>query len=77
MRKKATAEKPPGHSLQIEERPLSVAREEAERKHILAVLEHTKGNRTQAARVMGISRKTLWKKLRQLGIFSLSDVTQR
>lgn len=77
MGKKLSDSKPPSHSLEAEERPLSLAREEAERKHIVAVLQHTKGKRTQAARMLGISRKTLWKKLRQLGIVSLFGVTQK
>jgi DNA-binding NtrC family response regulator len=37
---------------------------EVERKHILKVLEYTGGNRTQAARILGINRKTLTVKLR-------------
>ena len=48
--------------------PLEEARQEAEREHIRSVLDLTKGNRTQAAQVLGISRKTLWKKLKSLGI---------
>jgi DNA-binding NtrC family response regulator len=50
------------------ERPLGIVRAEAEREHILAVLRVTEGHREQAARILGISRKTLWKKLKQLGI---------
>ena len=32
------------------------------------VLEHTQGNQRQAARILGIARKTLRDKLRELGI---------
>lgn len=41
---------------------------EAERQHILAVLAATGGNRSAAARILGIERKTLTRKLRALGI---------
>jgi len=36
---------------------------EAEKGHILKVLKSTKGNRTRAAGILGISRKTLWEKM--------------
>jgi two-component system nitrogen regulation response regulator GlnG len=47
---------------------LERVREDAEREHILSVLQRTDGRRGQAAHLLGISRKTLWKKLKQLGI---------
>ncbi len=42
--------------------------DEAERDHILRVLAATGGNRSAAARILGIERKTLGRKLRRLGI---------
>jgi len=45
-----------------------VASEEAERKHIVAVLGQTNGNRTKAAEILSISRSTLWHKLRRYGL---------
>ena len=51
-------------------------REEAERQHILSILRLTSGNRAQAARLLGISRKTLWKKMKHLGARYPSDVTE-
>ncbi|MCZ7682960.1 MAG: sigma-54 dependent transcriptional regulator [Sandaracinaceae bacterium] len=36
-----------------------------EREHIAAVLEACAGNRAEAARVLGIGRNTLWRKLRR------------
>jgi DNA-binding NtrC family response regulator len=39
--------------------------EELERNYLLAVLGHTAGNKTEAARILGIERKTLARKLRQ------------
>ncbi len=57
------------------EPPQAVARvpdlttlEAAERDHILRVLAATSGNRSAAARILGIERKTLARKLRRLGI---------
>ncbi len=39
--------------------------EDVERQHILAVLEAAGGNKTMAARILGIERKTLTRKLRR------------
>jgi len=44
------------------------ASEEAEKRHILSVLDRTNGNRTKAAEILNISRSTLWHKLRRYGI---------
>jgi DNA-binding NtrC family response regulator len=45
--------------------PARVTMDESERRHILAVLESTHGNRTEAARILKISRTTLWAKLKE------------
>ncbi|MFO7956771.1 MAG: sigma-54 dependent transcriptional regulator [Candidatus Brocadiia bacterium] len=37
--------------------------DEVERRHIRRVLDHTDGNKTRAADILGIDRKTLWRKL--------------
>lgn len=39
-----------------------------ERRHLIEALRASGGNRTQAARMLGISRKSLWEKLRAHGI---------
>ncbi len=57
------------------ERPLGKVREMAEREHILSILRLTDGRRGQAAHILGISRKTLWKKLKDYGIH-WPDVTE-
>ena len=44
--------------------------EEVERKYILHVLNSMQGNRTLAARSLGLDRKTLYRKLRQYGAIS-------
>jgi len=41
--------------------------EEAERRYVLRVVESVGGNKTLAARVLGIGRKTLYRKLVQYG----------
>ncbi|MPZ21252.1 MAG: AAA family ATPase [Luteitalea sp.] len=43
----------------------TVARDEEARRRLLEVLERFSGNRTRAARALGISRTTFWRRLRQ------------
>jgi DNA-binding NtrC family response regulator len=43
---------------------------EQEREHILQALKVANGNRTHAARLLGIDRVSLWRKLKKLGIES-------
>ncbi len=42
--------------------------EEVERAHILAVLAACGGNQAEAARVLGVGRSTLWRKLQQYAV---------
>ncbi|MGW5519219.1 helix-turn-helix domain-containing protein [Nocardia africana] len=49
-------------------RRLLTAREEAEREVILAALRTVNGNRTRAASLLGVSRSTLYNRIRLLGI---------
>ncbi len=49
-------------------RPLRDVLREAEAAHIERALAQTGGHRTQTAELLGISRKVLWEKLRDLGI---------
>jgi len=39
-----------------------------EQRHILSILEQAEGNRASAAEILGISRTTLWRKLREYGM---------
>ena len=48
--------------------PLDAALREAERAAIQRALRHAKGNRTLAARLLGVGRATLYKKLVELGL---------
>jgi DNA-binding NtrC family response regulator len=47
---------------------LEEMREDAERQHIKRVLELTHGEMAQSAKLLGISRTTLWEKMRRLGL---------
>ncbi|MGH7255876.1 MAG: sigma-54-dependent transcriptional regulator [Nitrospirales bacterium] len=49
---------------------LAAARELFERQHILAALERVHGSRTEAAKLLGLSRKALWEKCKRYGISS-------
>ena len=42
--------------------------EEVERRHVLRVLEACHGNRTDAAKILGLDRKTLYRKLLRWGV---------
>jgi transcriptional regulator of acetoin/glycerol metabolism len=42
--------------------------EEAERRHILSALERTGGSVMKTSELLGISRKTLWEKMKKLRI---------
>ena len=41
---------------------------ELERVYILWVLEHSAGTKADAAKILGISRKSLWEKCKRFGI---------
>ncbi len=47
---------------------LSEVAAEAEKAHITRTLKSTKGNRTRTAEILGISRKTLWEKIKLFNI---------
>ena len=49
---------------------LSAAREQFERQFILNVLSRVRGSRTEAAKMLGVSRKALWEKCKRYGISS-------
>lgn len=49
---------------------LASAREAFEKDYILAVLERVGGSRTEASRLLGLSRKALWEKCKRYGIAS-------
>ena len=42
--------------------------EEVERDHIGKVMLATNGNKTQAAKILGIDRVSLWRKMKRLGL---------
>jgi len=48
--------------------PLRVVVEEAERRHLLSVLEHTGGNRRKAIEILGIAPETFYRRLEEYGV---------
>ena len=48
--------------------PLHAMVEEAERRHIRSALERTGGSVMKTSELLGISRKTLWEKMKKLRI---------
>lgn len=49
-------------------RTLAEARERAERRQIIRALDQTGGQIAEAARLLGVSRTTLWEKMHKLGL---------
>ena len=47
---------------------LDAAREQFEKQHILKALARTRDNKTEAAKLLGLSRKALWEKCKRYGI---------
>jgi DNA-binding NtrC family response regulator len=47
---------------------------EAEKEHITRMLKSTKGNKTRTAKLLGISRKTLWEKIK---LFDIEKKTEK
>jgi DNA-binding NtrC family response regulator len=50
-----------------------VALEEVERRYILRVLEAVHGNKSRAAQVLGLDRKTLYRRLERYGAIAVSE----
>jgi DNA-binding NtrC family response regulator len=48
--------------------PDLVPLDEIERRHILGIVDHCGGNRTEAAKILQIDRKTLHRKLLRWGV---------
>jgi DNA-binding NtrC family response regulator len=59
---------PPSDQTTAPAQSLTDAIREAERRYLQEVLQSVGGQRKRAAEILGISRKTLWKKLKQLGL---------
>jgi two-component system response regulator HydG len=50
-----------------------VALDEIERRYILRVLDAMQGNKSRAAQVLGLDRKTLYRRLERYGALTESD----
>ena len=59
---------PRSTSLSSNDLPELLTLEEVERRHVLRVLEACHGNRTDAAKILGLDRKTLYRKLLRWGV---------
>jgi DNA-binding NtrC family response regulator len=46
----------------------SVSREEIKRQDLVNALELTRGNRSEAARILGVSRVTVWNRMKRFGV---------
>jgi two-component system response regulator HydG len=55
-------------SMQGPDHPELMTLEEVERRHVLRVLEACEGNRTDAAKILDLDRKTLYRKLLRWGV---------
>lgn len=63
----------PGHiaGSRGQKTPLATLQEvttEAEKNHIAQILRLTDGNRSKASAILGVSRKTLWEKIKNIGL---------
>jgi len=56
-----------------EDAPLFASLKEVEKKHILEVMDHVDNNRSKAAELLGISRKTLYRKLADIPEYTQMD----
>ena len=63
-----TYEAPPLTSQGCEDLTALVSLDEVERRHVLRVLHAVGGNKARAARILGLDRKTLYRRLEQYGI---------
>ena len=52
--------------------PVELTMAEVEERHIRRVIGHTQGNLSKASRSLGISRSTLWRKMKRYGIGGVS-----
>jgi two-component system, NtrC family, response regulator AtoC len=59
---------PRSTSITSNELPELLTLEEVERRHVMRVLEASHGNRTDAAKILGLDRKTLYRKLLRWGV---------
>lgn len=49
---------------------LRISLDEIRRRHVVRVLDACGGNRSEAAKILGVDRKTLYRRLRRWGVDS-------
>jgi transcriptional regulator with PAS, ATPase and Fis domain len=50
-------------------KPPSFSREEIKKQELLEALEQSGGNQSEAARILGVTRVTIWNRMKRFGIF--------
>jgi PAS domain S-box-containing protein len=63
-----------GSSTECSEPAVPVAEQSHPRQKLIAVLKQVGGNQSEAARMLGVSRVTVWKRIRKYGIDLTTDV---
>ncbi len=58
------------HAAPSEPLPNTTSLEDMEKNHIIRILKSTGGNQSKASEILGINRKTLYKKIHRYGIFA-------
>jgi len=56
------------HSLVELPNEIRVTLDEVRRRHVVHVLDQCGGNRSEAAKILGVDRKTLYRRLRRWGV---------
>ncbi|MCP3952941.1 MAG: PAS domain S-box protein [Desulfobacterales bacterium] len=54
---------------------ISISREEIKRIELIETLEETGGNQTAAAKLLGVTRVTIWNRMKRYGISSKKNIT--
>jgi DNA-binding NtrC family response regulator len=60
--------RPPAAETAPSSAPAAAERELQEREAIVRALQQGKGNQTKAAKILGMGRNTLWRKMKKYGI---------
>lgn len=49
-------------------KPSSISRKELKKKRLLEALEQAGGNQSEAAKILGVSRVTIWNQMKHFGV---------
>ena len=59
-----------GELTEISEKKTTISKNEIKKRKLILALEQADGNQSEAARILGISRVTVWNRMRKFGIRS-------